>query len=146
MSDPRQDALLAGDFAETRTDDLNAPVEWRGLPEFRPVTRDIRLVLSFDTAEERDRLVEQLGLVISKKTGTTWSAWWPPRDREDLAALRFDFGAPAAAREGAQEPLGEEPADDGTSEPEPPGDSSYEPTAEEIDEARAALADEENDK
>lgn len=88
-----QDRLLEGDFSEARTEEeLNAPIEWRGLPEFRPVTRDVRLVLSFDAESDRDQLVDQLGLVISKKTGPTWSAWWPPRDREDLASLRFDFG------------------------------------------------------
>ncbi len=93
-----QDRLLEGDFSEARTEeDLNAPIEWRGLPEFRAVTRDVRLVLSFDTEAERDQLVAQLGVTISKKTGPTWSAWWPPRDREDLASLRFDFGEDGSA-------------------------------------------------
>jgi len=116
-----QDPLIVGDFAETRTEEtLNAPIEWRGLPEFRPVTRDVRLVLSFDTLEQRDELIDQLGLVISKKTGPTWSAWWPPRDREDLAALRFDFGADGSASlpdatELSPEPDGEDDAPD----PEP---------------------------
>ena len=95
--DPRQDALVSGDFTEPRTDDLNAPVEWRGLPAFVPVTRDVRLVLTFDDEAGREELIEQLGLVIAKKTGKTWSAWWPPRDRDDLSALRFDFGDDGSA-------------------------------------------------
>lgn len=91
---PNQDSLVGRDVgAETREDDLNAPVEWAGMPAFHPAPkRDIQLVLSFATAEERDELIAQLELVIAKKTRGTWSAWWPPRDREDLAALRFDFG------------------------------------------------------
>jgi hypothetical protein len=94
MTNPNQDALLAGDFAETRdVDELNAPIEWRGLPRFEAVERDTRLVLTFDTPEQREELIAQLGLILAKKTGQTWSAWWPPRDRDDLAALRFDFDA-----------------------------------------------------
>lgn len=100
---PDQDALLSGDFAETRdVDELNAPIEWRGLPQFVPVKRDTRLVLTFDTPEQRDELIAQLGLVLAKKTGQTWSAWWPPRDRDDLAALRFDFDA---EEQGEPEPI-----------------------------------------
>lgn len=68
-------------------------IAWTGLPAFHPAApREVRLVLTFDTEEERDQLVEQIEVVIAKKTGPTWSAWWPPRDREDLSALRFDFG------------------------------------------------------
>jgi hypothetical protein len=75
--------------------DLNAPVEWAGLPVFHPAPeRNIQLVVTCESEEDRDALIARLGLVIAKKTGKTWSAWWPPREREDLAALRFDFDAP----------------------------------------------------
>lgn len=72
---------------------LNADVEWVGLPRFEAApSKRPSIVLAFDSEEDRDRLVEQLGLVIAKKTKGTWSAWWPPREKEDLASLRFDFG------------------------------------------------------
>lgn len=70
----------------------NSPVEWRGLPRFVAKDKAPRLVISFDTEEQRDELIAQLSLVLAKKTKSTYSAWWPPREREDLAALRFDFG------------------------------------------------------
>jgi hypothetical protein len=72
---------------------LNADVEWVGLPKFVPLEgKRLSIVIAFDSEEDRDRLVDQLGLFIAKKTGVTWSAWWPPREQEDLASLRFDFG------------------------------------------------------
>lgn len=74
------------------SDGDNSDVEWRGLPRFVAKDKPPTLVLSFDSEEQRDELIAQLGLVLAKKTKSTWSAWWPPRDREDLAALRFDFG------------------------------------------------------
>jgi hypothetical protein len=90
-----QTELLGRDAVAESGEDLNAPSEWAGLPAFHPVPeRSERLILSFDSAADRDRLVAELGLIIAKKTGPSWSAWWPPREREDLAALRFDFDAP----------------------------------------------------
>ncbi len=73
-------------------EELNADLDWKGMPRFEPAAERFSLVLSFDAAERRDELVEQLGLIIAKKTRGTWSAWWPPREKEDLSALRFDFG------------------------------------------------------
>jgi hypothetical protein len=87
------DALFdsAGLREEVNEADLNAPVEWTGLPAFHPAPkREHQLVLTFEDPAKRDDVVRQLGLVIAKKTGPTWSAWYPPRPREDLAALRFD--------------------------------------------------------
>jgi hypothetical protein len=93
-----QTELLGRDVGLGDGADLNAPIEWRGLPEFRPAAaREHKLVLTFDTEEARDALIAQLGVVIAKKTGPTWSAWYPPREKEDLAALRFDFEAPEQA-------------------------------------------------
>jgi len=150
MSDPRQEALIAGDFAERQdADALNAPIEWRGLPRFAPVKRDVRLVLTFDDEAGREALIEQLGLILAKKTGQTWSAWWPPRDRDDLAALRFDFEADEQGEDEIELSPEPEPADD-RSDPEPAngaqeqraaadGPESEEdgiPTRDEIEEAR----------
>ena len=71
---------------------LNAEVEWVGLPAFKPKPEAWQLVMSCNTKEERDDLVERLGLKYVTRGKTAWSAWWPDRDREDLASLRFDFG------------------------------------------------------
>lgn len=117
-----QEALLGSDVgAEDRSDDLNAPVEWAGLPAFHPAPkRDVQLVLSFESEEDRQRLIDLIEIVIAKKTRGTWSAWWPPRDREDLSALRFDFDAPeqgepgqADLREGRDAAIGAQPEDEG---------------------------------
>jgi hypothetical protein len=98
-------------------DDLNAPIEWAGLPAFHAVTRDTRLVLSFDTPEQRDELIAKLELVIAKKTGPTWSAWWPPRDREDLTALRFDFDADEQGEDELEPPASPEAPDTAAVDP-----------------------------
>lgn len=78
--------------SEKEIADFDAAAEWIGMPEFAPSAKRVSLVLAFESDEDRDRLVEQLGLIIAKKTRGTWSAWWPPRELEELSHLRFDFG------------------------------------------------------
>jgi len=68
----------------------DAAAEWVGLPEYPHVAR-VRLMVSFDTEEERDEFLATIGNpTLRKKTGGTWSTWWPEREREDLSSLRFD--------------------------------------------------------
>ena len=69
--------------------DKNAAAHWIGMPEYNPEPNRISLVLSFDTEIERESFVESLKLIIAKKYGSTWSAWYPPRDKSDLSSLRF---------------------------------------------------------
>lgn len=88
-------AMVTRPASELR--DFDAAAEWlgAGMPEFSvDEGRQIRLVLSFDTEADRDRLVEQLQLNIHKPGGVqaAWTATWPPRPDEDLRSLRFVAG------------------------------------------------------
>jgi hypothetical protein len=63
---------------------------WVGLPDFGDSELPVRLVVSFDTDADRTRFMETVGIeTIHKNTRGVWSVWWPPREREDLASLRF---------------------------------------------------------
>jgi hypothetical protein len=73
--------------------DMNAAHAWVGLPEFDGGSDPVKLVISFDSEEDRTKLLEQLGIeTIHKGTHHTLSTWWPERPKEDLASLRFDLG------------------------------------------------------
>jgi hypothetical protein len=76
-------------LTEAEIEELNARSAWRDLPAFHPVGDRNTLVLSCDTKEERDQLIDQLGVFVAKRTRKTVSAWWRPQ--EDLSSLRFDF-------------------------------------------------------
>lgn len=67
----------------------DAAAQWAGLPALEIDATRYQLVLAFESEEDREKLIAQLELVIAKKTRQTWSAWWPPRPREDLSSLRF---------------------------------------------------------
>lgn len=139
---------LAGLVLTTRPEsevaDFNAAAEWVGMPDFQPQADRIQLVLAFDTEAQRDELIEQLGLIIAKKTRKTWSAWWPPRELEDLSSLRFERGDGTAA---ASEPVaGDSPegtaADLSDADAERLADEAEaDPTPEELARVRAAVAE-----
>jgi hypothetical protein len=63
---------------------------WRGLPAFVPAAKPPQLRIECGTEEDRAALIRELDVTIAKKTGATWSAWWPPRPREQFAVLRFE--------------------------------------------------------
>jgi ParB-like chromosome segregation protein Spo0J len=79
---------------ESEVKDLDAAAEWVGMPEFVPVGERYQLNLAFESPEDRDTLIRMLGVHIAKKHGQTWSAWWPPRQQEDLSSLRWETGEP----------------------------------------------------
>lgn len=89
------EAMLANLIYVTRPsseiETMNAAAQWVGLPEFGQVTAPLRLVVSFDSVEERTSFLEQVGInVVHKNTNGTLSVWWPPREKEDLSSLRFE--------------------------------------------------------
>jgi hypothetical protein len=62
--------------------DFDAAAEWVGMPGYEPKAEQIRLVINFETAAERDRFVtESFDGTVSKRVSTSvWSAHWPIRE------------------------------------------------------------------
>ena len=70
--------------------DFNAAAEWVGMPEYMPNEVPFKLVVSFRTEADRTKLLEQLGARTAQNSnGRTATLWWPEREREDLASLKF---------------------------------------------------------
>lgn len=75
---------IAGDDAKTLVH------EWIGLPMFREDEQVAKVVVSFDSEEDRQRFLDGIGVsTIQKTTRGTLSVKWPDRLREDLSSLRF---------------------------------------------------------
>lgn len=71
--------------------DFDAAAEWLGMPEFESMTTPTpSLTLHFDTEADRNALVEELGVIISNKVRQTWSAHWPPKERDDNRSLKWE--------------------------------------------------------
>lgn len=77
---------------ETEIRNTDEAAEWLGMPGYESTEKPVQLAIAFDTEEERDRLIEQVGFQVRRKQGRVWSTWWPSKDREDLISVRFEEG------------------------------------------------------
>ena len=89
------DDMLAALVFVTRDEreigDRDDAAQWIGLPVFDGIERPHVVMVGCETIEERDALLVLLGVTtIHRKIRGTISVRWPPTEREDLAALRFE--------------------------------------------------------
>jgi hypothetical protein len=73
---------------ETEIPNLNAAMEWVGLPEYAEkgdIAEDgdtvPKLVISFPSKQDRERFIEMNNLVITNKLRECWSCWWPRKEQ-----------------------------------------------------------------
>lgn len=72
--------------------DWSAALEWVGLPEFAGDGQAaLRLIVNFDSVEDRERLVAEYQLTIDVKRDALgqWSTRWPWRPRDDRASIEY---------------------------------------------------------
>ncbi len=73
--------------SEIRT--IDEAAEWVGMPEYTPGANPIRLIVSFDSDEDRARFVDEMKLRVDKTIGSTWSARWPTAPLQHVAGTKF---------------------------------------------------------
>jgi hypothetical protein len=67
---------------------LNEASEWVGMPDFERAPEPIKTIISFNNEADRSHVYTILGL--PPPTKKTDSAWWPPKEREDLASIKIE--------------------------------------------------------
>jgi hypothetical protein len=64
---------------------------WTGLPAYEGGVTGLRIVVHIESEVDRERFMKLIGAsVVNKKSGGTWSIWFPEKQRQDLASLRFE--------------------------------------------------------
>ena len=71
---------------ENEIKDKNAAEHWVGMPEFKNQTSFLRMVVNFETKEDREDFAKKLKIKITEKTNTMW---WPPKEKEDPSSVKF---------------------------------------------------------
>jgi len=73
--------------------ELDDAAAWVGMPDFGTDGQPLRVMVSLSTEEDRAALLEHLGVEVPhyRRSGV-WSVWWPPKERDDTASLRFQEG------------------------------------------------------
>jgi hypothetical protein len=67
--------------------DFNEAAEWVGLPSFESGDAICKMIVNFDSEEDKMRFAAQLGYTITNKTKFIW---WPDRERRDIASVKWD--------------------------------------------------------
>jgi hypothetical protein len=88
------EAMLANLVYITRHADeiatIDEAAQWVGMPGFEPAPPDRTMVVHFDSLEDQQAFVDQLGITLTRKDGMTWSGWWPPRPKDDVGHAILD--------------------------------------------------------
>jgi hypothetical protein len=72
--------------------DINEAAEWVGMPEYVPKPDVLKLIVQFESKEDREKFMAMAGLTVVHKShgeGAVWSTIWPDRPRDDLTAMRY---------------------------------------------------------
>ena len=64
---------------------------WVGLPGYERAEDTPRLVVCFRSAKDRDKFIRTMKIEIGiRSTAKCWSAWWPPKAKEDPSSIAFE--------------------------------------------------------
>lgn len=70
--------------------DLDHAAEWVGMPDYEGPKPRLVLSLQFETEEERDAMIAQLGVHVTyKDQRNSATAWYPPRQRDDSISINW---------------------------------------------------------
>jgi hypothetical protein len=64
--------------------------EWVGMPDFESKDESIKLIITFQDIETRDKWVKDQEMKLSKATGNTWTTTYPYQERNDLSSLSYE--------------------------------------------------------
>jgi len=75
---------------KSEIEDFNEAAQWVGMPEYENGKDSIKIIVHFENKKDREKFAEISGIGLMKAGENNWSAWWPPKNRNDIAAIRFE--------------------------------------------------------
>lgn len=63
--------------------------EWADIDEFETSDNSLKLVIQFESEIDRQAFEEEYGIQVRTKGKTTWSTWWPYKDRNDYSDAKI---------------------------------------------------------
>ena len=70
--------------------DINEAAEWVGMPDYEPKEDPIKITIQFRNEEDRETFANLSKMKRGKEGGTTWSCWWPPKEKEDISSVKYE--------------------------------------------------------
>ena len=72
---------------------INSMEEWVGMPDFEAKDNPYKIIINFETQEDRDEFHKLYPIDIQTKLtkeSNTWTTWHPYKERQDLKNLKFN--------------------------------------------------------
>lgn len=63
--------------------------EWAQLDDFEAADKSLKLVIQFETEEDRIQFEIESGIKIRQKGKQTWSTWYPYKERNDFSDVKI---------------------------------------------------------
>jgi hypothetical protein len=64
---------------------VNELEEWTGMPDFEIKDESLKIIINFETEQDREEYAKEFQLEFTKKTQSAWSTWYPYNGRESLS-------------------------------------------------------------
>ena len=81
-------AMVTRPAAEIKN--INEAAEWLGMPDYEPTEVPYKISLNFRNIEDRSQFLSLSGLEIADTEGKTLIGWFPPKEREDKASVKYE--------------------------------------------------------
>jgi ParB-like chromosome segregation protein Spo0J len=91
--DEKLTALVLATRSRAEIADFDAAAEWVGLPSYEEPPTEPQLLVRFQTAEDRDKLLDLIGIdhpTYRRQSNDRWAVWWPPEERNDPSSVSFE--------------------------------------------------------
>lgn len=72
---------------------INSMEEWIGMPEFEAKENPYKIIISFESSEDRDKFQKEHNIEIQTKLtkeSNAWSTWWPFKEKQDLKSIKYE--------------------------------------------------------
>lgn len=63
--------------------------EWADIDDFEASDNSLKLVIQFESEVDRQAFQEEYGIQVRTKGKTTWSTWWPYKERNDYSDAKI---------------------------------------------------------
>lgn len=64
--------------------------EWIGMPDFESTEQGIKIIITFETEEEREKYAKKNNMKFSLKAKKAWSTFYPFKETMDLKHLKYE--------------------------------------------------------
>ena len=69
---------------------INEAAEWLGMPNYEPTEVPYKISINFRNIEDRTQFLNLTGVDIPDSESKTLIGWFPPKEREDKASVKYD--------------------------------------------------------